>query len=138
MGYSERLIDELRAVGVIPLGFRAGAPFGFPPESGELVLAVEAAHIAGETEYLAANLEAHATGLKTLLGAESPEWAAFLAVQTDLLRSRRREKYVETGGVNHLILEMISDGQAFADIVNAAVPEKNAIKALYPWPGSYR
>ncbi len=138
MNYTERLMDELRAAGVRPRGFRDGEASGYPPESAELVLAVERAHIPEETSYLATDVETHAAELKNLLGVESPEWAAYLTVQTDLIRSRRRDKYVETGGVDNLILEMISDGEAFVATANAAVSAKEAVKQLYPWPGTYR
>ncbi len=138
MDYSERLMDELRAVGVSPRGFRDGEPFGYPQENRQLVLAVGAAHIPDESAYLSTNLETYAAELKTFLGAQSPEWSAYLRVQTDLIRSRRREKYVEAGGLNQRILEMISDGETFLNAVDASVAAKEAVKQLYPWPGTYR
>ena len=146
MQYTERILDELRAVGINPRGMSSGVPWGddeapgmtYKSSTNPIIVAVLASHIPDEAAYLATDLTASAVALQSALGDDVDKWEAYLGVQTSLIREKRYAAYMARGGVNDVYHEVKSDGGTDAAAKQAAVAAKTAVKAKFPWPGTYR
>ncbi len=138
MQYADRILDELRAVGFNPTGFNDGEPYGDWEPDNELITALCSVHIPDETTYLATDLTATATALQSVLGEDMDKWEAYLEVQTTLIRNKRYTAYIAPGGCNDQYHEIKSDGGTDASAKSTAGEAKQAIKSMFPWPGTYR
>ena len=138
MQYSQRIHNELKAVGFNMAGMTDGLPLGdwFPYDP--VVMALFDVHIPDDTVYIATDLTVSAAALQTTLGDDTGKWAAYLKVQTDLIRVFRTIEYSGPGGIDEQYHQLFSDGTAITDIQTTLVAVKATVKAKYPWPGSYR
>ncbi|MEJ2746103.1 MAG: hypothetical protein P8123_10545 [bacterium] len=130
---SERIIDELTAVGCECPGIINGVPIilSDPYDAATLV---QSLFIADEATWLATDLETHAASLQALL--PQAEWEAYLAVQTDRIRALRHEAFVALEE-EKTIIERIAEEGNFG-LFNVAMQNLVAtVEAQYPFPGEY-
>jgi hypothetical protein len=141
-----RLFREMEAVGLKPKGIQ-GNSFDFHEEPDRALLdLVTRLHIPKDDvvnqyeedsiiTYLSTNLTMHASSLMSLLGPDSDEWKAYLKIQTDLIKERRRQEYGHPErGSDSLRDQYLADECTKEEWLVA----RDLVKEKYPWPGDYR
>lgn len=141
-----RLIREFEALGVPVKAVEGGSIIFFENPDFTFRVMVEDAHVPDDVvenpyeedpliTYLSTDLEARASNIMDQVGSGSAEWLAYLKLQTDLIKTRRREAYAhpETG----------SDGLRDQYLAGECTKEewlitRSGIKNSYAWPGGYR
>ena len=141
-----RLIREMEAVGLKPKGVN-GTIIEYHEEPDKaLVDLITRLHIPKDDvvdpyvedsirTYLSTDLTLHAKDLMSKLGPESDEWRAYLKIQTDLIKERRRSEYAHPErGSDSLRDQYLADECTKEEWLEA----RALIKERYAWPGDYR
>ena len=130
----DRLLRELEAVGLRCKGRENGLPkFAeniLTHSTAELAEAVLRAHVPDEEHYLTLDLVDCSELIKLV---DKAQWAKYLAIQTEMIRRKRRAAYNEEA--DPIFMDCMGDQKG--DLTKWHEKRKE-IKARYPWPGEYR